>query len=147
MRVKWTFTDSNLRWIEDKFLNDPEVHARLNDHSSPSPNLDAAVYLTPLFKSEFPDPYPGESDGEFKKRKKNLSGAARQHIKRIPPESDEQFAARMDRLPHVRYLLAVFFVRSHIARTWPTRSLSFGANRNKNAQPQLPLRHYPPARP
>ena len=145
MRVKWTFTDGNLRWIEDKFLNDPEVHARLNDHSSPSPNLDAAVYLTPLFKREFPDPYPGESDAEFKKRKKNLSGAARQHIKRIPPESDEQFAARMDRLPHVRSLLTAFSVRSHVARISQTRSPFFGANRNRNAQPQCLLRHYPPA--
>ena len=102
MREKWLFTDAALKWIEDKFVNDHELQRRLNDPGSRSPNLDAALYLIPLFKAAFPDPYPGETDAEFKKRKNNLKGAERRAATKIPPETPEEFTSRMDRLPKVR---------------------------------------------
>ena len=98
MREKWVFPDAALRWIEDKFDNDPEVQLRLNDRGSRSPNLDAALYLLPLFKAAFPDAYPGETDAEFKKRRNNLSGAERRAATKIPPETPGEFKTRMDRL-------------------------------------------------
>ena len=83
-------------------IQDPRVQERLALPINQFPVKQASAVLMELFRERVTTPAPGESDKEFKTRLRNASRARKPHIKRIQPETQEQFEERMKKMPDVR---------------------------------------------
>ena len=87
-------------WVDAQFES-AEVQARLTNPDSRSPFLDAAEYVEQLFYQEFPNPYPGESDEQFKRRRKKARAKRRPEMQPRAKETEAEFSARMKLLREV----------------------------------------------
>ena len=98
-------------WVDAQF-DTPEVQARLSNPDSRSPYLDAAEYVEQQFYKEFPNPYPGESDEHFKRRRKKARAKRRADMQPRPKETEAEFSARMKLLREVRHHWREVYVQS-----------------------------------
>lgn len=64
--------------------------------------------LAALFKPRWTRPYPGETDQEFKKRKRNMKKAQKETAAKVPAETLEEYNARVAALPKVREMPLLF---------------------------------------
>lgn len=77
--------------IQD-IVHRPEKNGRIQDISNE---------LCKLFEKNCTTPYPGETDGEFKKRRGNMKAEQKAGATKKPAETQEEFAARVANLAKV----------------------------------------------
>ena len=102
-----------------------------------------------VVQAAFPDPYPGETDAEFKERQNNLSGSERRAATKIPPETAGEFTTRMDRLLTVRARSFCHGCTLTWSRIFPVASRHFAKDRRHRARrvPRYPRGLRNPLRP
>lgn len=79
----------------------PEIQHIVN-RSEPNGKIqDIANALCPAFLLHCTEPYAGETDAEFKKRKGNMKRDKKELAVKKPAETEEEFGERLDSLAEV----------------------------------------------
>ena len=103
--------NSFFRVPERRFLDRVILDTDVQEALSKREFAKVRALLLNAFRQEFTSPASGESEKTYRNRRRWAAKHRKEAITRILPETEEQWQARMDRLPNVRVLPSIFTLR------------------------------------